>query len=234
MKKISIIVSLLLVACGCSAQETNKNITVNETTAITTSVTESTEEQSLFRNGMWVYDHMRNTSNEYFNERRYYLFDGAKGSYKSQENKKYAEFTFHTDRSGNIVFNYDDGNEISYKISENNGEDTITLVSESGDKTVFSYFGDTAFDEFDFYSNEELIAMGKAYFMEDRGFITDYVEAEYRDGDNMALHFYWISESAMSTATIDWYTINRISGKGFTLLGNPVDLTVYKKILKKY
>ena len=75
-----------------------------------------------------------------------------------------------------------------------------------------------------YFSDDDLIRMAKAYYFKYHGFTPPIVDVENTGEEDMVMiHLYSIVNN--HTATSDWYTVSRVTGKGTNILFNDVDLT---------
>ncbi|SKB83299.1 zinc-ribbon domain-containing protein [Lachnospiraceae bacterium] len=77
------------------------------------------------------------------------------------------------------------------------------------------------------YLDSELIDMATRYYVEKHELKPPYVEIDHRDGNEVMIQLYEIIDNGDEShiATWDWFTIDRTTGKGEDVLGNPIDLT---------
>lgn len=74
----------------------------------------------------------------------------------------------------------------------------------------------------DRYSDEELIAAARNYYMISFNYEPPIVDIDSYNGDEVVIHLYESTDD--HTATFDWYTVNIYTGVGYDLLGNPIDI----------
>ena len=75
------------------------------------------------------------------------------------------------------------------------------------------------------YTNDELCDMAKQHYTKLHGQEPPIVRVDRETGDEIMLQ---LCEYTLGhTATWDWYTVNRNTGKGATFMGEAVDLSPY-------
>ena len=142
------------------------------------------------------------------------------GLYLSQEDGKASSFTYDI-KDNTLNININNADTKAYTITEDaNGN---LLLSDGTNKDTLIYQGDKDFSDFHFYNNDELIEMGKKYFLKSHEKLTPYIDAEIWQDGSIALHFYYISEA--NTATLEWYIVDRFTAQGKNLLEKDIDLT---------
>jgi hypothetical protein len=226
MRKISVILVCLCIAVlsGCA---NNKEVTPQESDSTTVTTVSSIDgivmiddddksAYSMIKKGIWWA-----VNSDYTIKDMYYYFDGnGSGSYLSQSDGKGSSFTYDiSDNSLNIHVKNDDA--LTYFVSEGINGDLI--LSNGTNEDTLSYQGDKDFADFHFYNNDELIEMGKKYYLKSHDELTTYIDAEIWQDGSIALHFYYVGET--NTATIEWYVVDRFTAKGKDLLENDIDLT---------
>ena len=73
------------------------------------------------------------------------------------------------------------------------------------------------------YSDDQLCEMAKNYYYQLHGQYPPIVKVDGANGDEVRIHLYEVTGG--HTATWDWYTVNRNTGKGTDVLSGTVDLT---------
>ncbi len=73
------------------------------------------------------------------------------------------------------------------------------------------------------YTDDELCAMARKYYERRHDFAPPVVVVDSVDGDVVTIHLFEDLEDHV--ATLDWYTIDRITARGSGMLDGPVDLT---------
>ena len=73
------------------------------------------------------------------------------------------------------------------------------------------------------FTDAELCVMAQFYYGSRKNYIPEHIEAEGEENGIVTIHLY--NETADHTATLEWYYIDRVTGKGTDLMENPVDLT---------
>lgn len=225
MKKSRIILICLCLALltGCNGKKemSTKDISLATETSVSSIVgTVMTDDDkaaySMKKKGIWWA-----VNSDYTIKDRYYYFDGnGSGSYLSQVDGKGSSFTYDiNDNTLNININNEDILTYSVSVVSN---DNLLLSNGTNEDTLL-YQGDKDFADFHFYNNDELIEMGKKYFLKSHDELTPYIDAEIWQDGSIALHFYYIGET--NTATIEWYVVDRFTAKGKDLLENDIDLT---------
>lgn len=84
----------------------------------------------------------------------------------------------------------------------------------------------------DGYSNEELLKMAENFYRREHGYAPAHVEIDSEDGEEVLIWLYdrdefmnGENEIVGSARTGDWYTVNRMTGKGENVLLEEIDLT---------
>ncbi|MBQ3843250.1 MAG: hypothetical protein II820_11255 [Ruminiclostridium sp.] len=152
-------------------------------------------------------------------------------------------YTFRDDGSGNIIFQdigsgvpfgyTRDGAEYTFEIAAAGNFSKMTVISHDNDIAEIKwedgrvehlvYQGSA--DSFKFYSNMELGDMAKAYYAGNHdGYVPAVVDSEIDENGMIVIHLYDVVDD--HTATGDWYTVDRFTGKGTDVLGNEVDLVM--------
>ena len=90
--------------------------------------------------------------------------------------------------------------------SEGNKPDTYSDPSEYG------------------YSDDELCSMAIRYYASSSNYRPDHAEVDGTDGNTVSIHLYDDTDGT-HTSTSAWYYVDRMTGKGENVIGNPVDLT---------
>ena len=75
------------------------------------------------------------------------------------------------------------------------------------------------------YTNEQLIEMVNKYLEAKGKYIPDHIEISDESGDIVTIHLYDDTVEEI-TGIIDWYSINRNTGKGTNVLDETIDLTI--------
>ncbi|MCR5482658.1 MAG: copper amine oxidase N-terminal domain-containing protein [Clostridia bacterium] len=73
------------------------------------------------------------------------------------------------------------------------------------------------------YTDSELCSLAKEYYRVHNGSTPPIVEVDHTDGNMVTIHLY--EEMSDHTATWDWYTVDRTTGKGKSFTSEAVDLT---------
>lgn len=73
------------------------------------------------------------------------------------------------------------------------------------------------------YTNEELVKLAGDYYEKINSKKAPIVEVDHTEGDNVIIHLYEMVDN--HTATFDWYTVDKNTGKGTDVLGKEIDLT---------
>ena len=214
----------MLSGCAKENQISSGTSSVLETSEIIDEVVivddskEKSQDDQIVRPGVWW-----SVSDDYTIKDRYYYFDGNNiGSYLLQENGKGGSFTYSV-IDNTIEIDFSDGEKVSYTLSEVESDKNKLLLSTDENSFTLTYQGNIDFSQFKFYSNEELIEMGKRLFLKSHDKLTPYIDAEIWQDGSIALHFYYIGET--NTATLEWYIVDRFTAKGKDITEKDIDLT---------
>ena len=72
------------------------------------------------------------------------------------------------------------------------------------------------------FTDEELCDMARKYYERHHDFTPPVVVVDHTDGDTVTIHLFEDLEDHI--ATLDWYTVDRITGKGSGMLEGEIDL----------
>lgn len=75
------------------------------------------------------------------------------------------------------------------------------------------------------YTNDQLCGMAKQHYKNQYGQEPPVVQVDHESGNEVVLHLYEFTSG--HTATWDWYTVNRNTGKGTNFMGERIDLSPY-------
>ena len=224
MKKVKIfaLITCFAVIGGCSSSPDtpSTSLSIYEKTSITTIADTSIEllpdeieATPAITPGIWW-----SVSSDWEEADKYYYFNGAdEGCLIYQLSGGTEEYTYSIEdiNSKHDMF-------ISAPF-ETNGDNVIVLHFDDSHYETLTYQGNITPSEFNFYSNDKLIELGKKYYLQYHEELPPYVDAEIWQDGSIALHFYYIGES--NTATIEWYIVDRFTAKGKDLFENDIDLT---------
>ena len=114
--------------------------------------------------------------------------------------------------------------------AEERGDGALLTFDNDGHTEELVYMGNITFDEFTFYNNEELEDMAREYYRQhnDTGYIPEFCDIlKPETGNDIVIHLFDIEGN--HTATVNWYYIDRFTGKGKDMMDNEIDLTTAGK-----
>ncbi|MBR3630781.1 MAG: hypothetical protein IKN55_10000 [Oscillospiraceae bacterium] len=153
-------------------------------------------------------------------ERFFYFTDGGNGNCVAQETGAGSPFTVTMDGQEKAVFHIGDTTESAELFWTD--ETTVLLLWESGvSETLTKVSEDPA--GFRFYSSEALSNKALEVYEQKNGTRPAMADVTLSADDNVSVRLY--DEVDGHKAICDWYTVNRYTGIGITMLGDPVDLS---------
>ena len=114
--------------------------------------------------------------------------------------------------------------------AEKRGDGAILTFEDDSHTEELVYVGNITFDDFRFYTNNELIDMAREYYKQhnDTGYVPEFCEAfPSEENNDIVIHLYDVVDGHTSTAA--WYYIDRFSAKGIDMMDNKIDLTTAAK-----
>lgn len=139
-------------------------------------------------------------------------------------------FTYYVTDGDQIHFSFNDGNTSVYTLlfDENAPAESpeMTLTSEKGVIYNYIYGGMLFEDTVTFYTDIQLENMARRHYAEVTGTSPQYAASnEDHTNDTVNIQLYDIVDDHASTYS--WYTINRFTGTGVDLIGEPIDISKY-------
>ncbi len=153
-------------------------------------------------------------------ERFFCFTDGADGSFYLQENGAATAFTLTMDGSERIMFHMGEKTMSAdlFWMDDTN----VMLLWEDGVSETLTKIGDDPAG-FKFYSSEALCNKALDVYAQKNGTRPARADAVLNADDTISVKLY--DEVDGHSATCDWYTVNRYTGLGTNMLGDPVDLS---------
>ena len=166
-----------------------------------------------FRSGIWWTNDGSDDNYYYFNS------DGKSGVIRSQQNKSDRAFTYSYSGT-NADFAFSDG-QMNATV-ESKSEDEMILHWSDGRNEKFSYYSESDFNSFHFYSCNELADMSMNYYEKKHGCRPAHSDAKVASNGLIEIHLY--DDNGDYNYTCDWYLIDRFNGSGTDMSGNVVYL----------
>ena len=217
------ICTLIFVSCGIaqitvpeSDAETSESATVIYQTVLDDPETSDTDNDDLeLSSGIWwgVGD----------SDDSYYLLDSdGSGIVISQSSGTESNFEYELD-GDEILFRIDDSINTTPAQIEFINSDYLIIDYSNGDREEWTYLGELTFEDFTFYSSDELCLMARDYLRSENGSEPQYTNAYITESGLIAIHLYDIVDD--HTSTCQWYTVDRFTAQGTDFFDEPVDLT---------
>lgn len=166
-----------------------------------------------FRSGIWWTNDGSDDNYYYFNS------DGKSGVIRSQQDKSDKAFTYSYSGT-NADFAFSDG-QMNATV-ESKSEDEMILHWSDGRNEKFSYYSESDFNSFHFYSCNELADMSMNYYEKKHGCRPAHSDAKVASNGLIEIHLY--DDNGDYNYTCDWYLIDRFNGSGTDMSGNVVYL----------
>ena len=149
--------------------------------------------------------------------------DGS-GSVTQQEDGAVALLNWETEGDA-VRFRYENENASASAEIHTDSADTLTLVFGQGHTEHWQYQGDKTIEQFRFISNAGLCTFAKMYLYRQTGHYVNGAQATADETDPQIIAIRLYDDMGDHTAASAWYYVNRFTGKGTDLLGDPVDLS---------
>lgn len=242
-------------AAATSAPETTKapetTTAAPETTATTTTTTteetaepepevteapadepvfDSDQKKHPFRLGVWIAkdEYMENGEIDTYDESYYCFREGGGGTVLSQTMGIGLPFSYEQDPDAALKCRFEMGAVDSFsdmEITSINGDNEVTVKwTDNGIIETWEYLA--PIDDFSFYSNASLEEMAKYYYgIYIDGTIPIEATAGIRPDATIDIKLYNPEVSADGSDWLTWFYIDRYTGKGHDMNGEPIDLT---------
>ena len=138
---------------------------------------------------------------------------------RSQQDKSDKAFTYSYSGT-NADFAFSDG-QMNATV-ESKSEDEMILHWSDGRNEKFSYYSESDFNSFHFYSCNELADMSMNYYEKKHGCRPAHSDAKVASNGLIEIHLY--DDNGDYNYTCDWYLIDRFNGSGTDMSGNVVYL----------
>ena len=185
-----------------------------------------------FAPGIWwaFCDHGRSREDKYYE----FSTDGSV-TVISQTDRSEKEFTYAMEDGRFVIY---DSSKPEKADAEERGDGALLTFEDDGHTEELVYMGNITFDDFVFYSNEDIKGFAEEYYKKHNdGYLPEYVDVEYSTtGNDIVVHLYEIvqvTETEGHSATMNWYYIDRFTGKGKDFMDEEVDLTEIIESMKQ-
>ena len=153
-------------------------------------------------------------------ERFFYFTDNANGNCQSQENGSSTAFTFTMDGKDKASFRFGTDSALAADLFWTD-DNTVMLYWENGmSETLTKVSDDTA--GFRFYNNEALCSRAMEIYQTKNGVRPTAADVTIGVDDTVSIRLY--DEVDGHNATCEWYYVNRYTGVGTNISGEPVSL----------
>ena len=200
-----------------------------ETIPESTTTTTETVISQRFASGIWW-------ASGADGDRYFCFYDDHTGSFRDQESGMGVDFTYDVNGTA-FVFHIGDIAE-SHAIAKLFGDKkkavyihTVLIFADDKNAAVtwtdgsiekFAYQGLGNFNTFRFYSNLELCEMALDYYEKQNHYRPGQAAADILENGSIQIQLY--DNLGDHNSTSEWYTVDRFTGQGVDLLGNPVKL----------
>ena len=152
---------------------------------------------------------------------RFFCFnDGLSGNCLAQEDGAVTAFTLVADGTDKAVFHIGEAT-ISADLFWTDDKNVMLLWEDGVSETLTKISDEPA--GFKFYSSEALCNKALDVYAQKSGYRPTMADAVLNADDTISIKLY--DEVDGHTATCDWYTVNRYTGIGSSMLGDPIDLS---------
>lgn len=174
---------------------------------------------NYFKPGTWNCD---NESYYFFNE------DGTSGDTLSFNMGVGIGFNYEVMSRSEGFVNFHQGSADNSEgvVISNKTEDSFTLTWGNGRSQNFTYVSPLGYDEFKFYTDEQLHDIVLKYYQEDNNYTPQYFDVQHNFDGTSTVHLFDLVDDRSSTAAL--CTLDRITLKGTDdITGTEIDLSDY-------
>ncbi len=185
-----------------------------ETIPESTTTTTETVISQRFASGIWW-------ASGADGDRYFCFYDDHTGSFRDQESGMGVDFTYDVNGTAFVFHIGDIADQTAATVAFADDKNAAVTWTD-GSIEKFAYQGLGNFNTFRFYSNLELCEMALDYYEKQNHYRPGQAAADILENGSIQIQLY--DNLGDHNSTSEWYTVDRFTGQGVDLLGNPVKL----------